>query len=637
LLWLAVASLAFAVFWQWNYPVYVTWDSLEYIHAAESMAGQGDRYLAVHRTPGYPLLLLVTGVPFLHTFWITRVVQGLMAAAIPCLIFATLRPLSTRAASIVGWVTLASTIPFTYSTHIMTEQTSMFLFYLALFLVMRVLGGTAVPPWPWFIGLGAVGWLLALVRPANGLLFSVFVVVGLLFRGRWWRRWIAMVGLVFLFNALWVVVDRSFLGLGGVVSTYIDRHDHEAVSFARTYYSIVTRNITRKRYDQPILDATRGPAEKLLLEALLDYLRTKPKDWTALEPAALFGRHAAAPEELLRRIKTEPSSSYCAFVPIALRAQRGQAELRELVRRFAGEQGESPLKSIVRGLPFGVSSQMDGKVLFWQLYCPARFYGDGDQFSRGTLIRPENGPATRFLMDQILNYLRLYPYDWNTRGPAGSFDRFKDRPEDLVRNIFDHPDINYHTYLWMIMDDQLGPAASNELFKQAALEAVVAPLAQPLLFWDNFLSTLAGPGETLFNGGTRVVSLSRVQVHATEPYPDLHPRMNQEIAGRTTSWDLNRAPYAVVYLVRPLVVAGVFLLAVLALGGPWRAWFACGATIWMLQVLVASVFSSSHVRYTDYLVPLQCMLLAVGATAWKRARPPLGPVQDNSPKAAVVQ
>jgi hypothetical protein len=617
--WLALTSLAFAAFWQWNCPVVVTPDSLEYLQWAQALAGQTQGSFSVQRTPGYPLVLFLTGVPFLHTFWITRAVQGLMAAAIPCLVYGTLRPWSARAAAIVGWATMASTIPYTYSTHVMTEQTSMFLLYLLLLLALRALARLTVPSWPSFIGLAVVGWSLLLVRPANGLIFYAVVGTGLLFHWEWRRRWLAIVALVFCLNGLWVAVDREFLTSGGVASTTVNRRDPEAALFAETYYRILARNIARRQYGRPLLDASRGPASQRLLEQLGDSLRRNREDLATLQPAALFAGYAAAPEALLQRIATEPSGTYCAFVPAALARHMGQGVARETIRLFAREQGDGLWGSIVRGMPLGVSSRMDGKMLFWQLYNPARFFGEGGPPDRGTLVLAENGPATRFLLDQTLGFLRLYP-GWNTQGNADWSERFKGRPEDQVRDLLDHPDLSSFSYWWLMMDARLGPAASNELFKQVAFEGIDQSLRLPLLFWDNFVSGLVGPGEALFNDGIRVVSLSQVPTRNGQMYPHLGLRMNREIAQRTRFGDLNRLPYAAVYLLRPFLVVGVILFALFALQEPGRAWFCCGAAVWMLQVAVLAVFSCPHVRYTDYLVPLQLMLLAVGATAWQRAR-----------------
>jgi hypothetical protein len=223
-------------------------------------------------------------------------------------------------------------------------------------------------------------------------------------------------------------------------------------------------------------------------------------------------------------------------------------------------------------------------------------------------------------LGQVLGFLRNYPGIWAAWGTADSFERFKDHPDELLRNTLDHPDLDYHSYLWTILDAQLGPAASNELFKQAAFEASGPTLRWPFLFWDNFVSGLLGPGEALFNSGFRTVSLSHVDTFTTVPDSRLPPKMNQEISWRSRRWDLNRLPYGAVYLTRPFVVAGILLVALSALRSPWKAWFLCGVSVWLLQVFVLAVFSSPHVRYTDYLVPLQYMLLAVGAAAWKRER-----------------
>ena len=98
-----VAGLFVACIWQFATPIEYTADSGTYMSVARMLIGRppGDMPF-IFRSSGYPIFLVLTGVPVLRTFHILMLVQTLMAALIPVMVYRLLHSAGHRIALAIG-------------------------------------------------------------------------------------------------------------------------------------------------------------------------------------------------------------------------------------------------------------------------------------------------------------------------------------------------------------------------------------------------------------------------------------------------------------------------------------------------------------------------------------------------------
>ena len=114
-----------------------------------------------------------------------------------------------------------------------------------------------------------------------------------------------------------------------------------------------------------------------------------------------------------------------------------------------------------------------------------------------SLIQPENGPASRRFHELLVEiysdpqpYRMLKPFlsmkALKHMDPAHFIDteinkvttvydflfgQFDGRPEDLARNFFQHPNINYFDHVWRKLDEKIGISQADKLMREVTMEA----------------------------------------------------------------------------------------------------------------------------------------------------------------------
>jgi len=118
-------------------PVSFEGDAGPYFLDALYFAGDPRGAFQFNRPPGYPVLLLATGLTWLKSFDLAIAGQAVMGVASPLLLFGTLQGVSRRAALIAAGLFIVSGVPYTYAKVFLCEQTYSFCVLLALFGVAR--------------------------------------------------------------------------------------------------------------------------------------------------------------------------------------------------------------------------------------------------------------------------------------------------------------------------------------------------------------------------------------------------------------------------------------------------------------------------------------------------------------------
>lgn len=123
-------------------PIVDTPDSLTYLENANFFARVSTDYRYYYRPPGYPFLIFLSGYPYTHSVRILLVIQGLMAIAIPVLVYRLLLDYGKKTAIIGGYLIIATLSNCYFSTAIMSEQLYMFCLVLVIYLVSRMCNGS---------------------------------------------------------------------------------------------------------------------------------------------------------------------------------------------------------------------------------------------------------------------------------------------------------------------------------------------------------------------------------------------------------------------------------------------------------------------------------------------------------------
>jgi hypothetical protein len=187
---LAVVNLAIGCFLIYAWPnKIISGDAEQYYEISKALVGKGGALYYDRTSWGYPIFLILTGVPWSRWPVITQVIQVCMASAIPYFAGSSLRQVGAASwISIVAAMASFLTLPTIFSIDLLTDTCGEFLLYLAIWQVARALarvegvGSEAVIPnrrqWKLALAIGSVFFLGDLVRPANALLGFIGLSAG---------------------------------------------------------------------------------------------------------------------------------------------------------------------------------------------------------------------------------------------------------------------------------------------------------------------------------------------------------------------------------------------------------------------------------------------------------------------------
>jgi hypothetical protein len=222
-LFLAVANLAIGCFLIYASPSEVIQaDAEQYYEIAKALVGKGGELSYTRTAWGYPMFLVLTGLPWTRWPVIAQVLQVCMVSAIPYFVGSSLRQLGAA-----SWLAISAailsflTLPTVFSIALLTDSCSEFLLYLAIWQLARALvhvAGTATEGairgrrwWKPAIGVGALFFLGYLVRQANGFLGFVGLGAGVAVTGNAGRGVILRaIGVLIVLVLAWVPVQKGW-------------------------------------------------------------------------------------------------------------------------------------------------------------------------------------------------------------------------------------------------------------------------------------------------------------------------------------------------------------------------------------------------------------------------------------------
>jgi hypothetical protein len=220
---LAVVNLAIGCFLIYAWPnKIISGDAEQYYEISKALVGKGGALYYDRTSWGYPIFLILTGVPWTRWPVITQVIQVCMASAIPYFVGSSLRQVG-----VASWISTTAaiasflTLPTIFSIDLLTDTCGEFLFYLAIWLVARTLTraegpGTAVVmrgrmQWKSAAAIGAVFFLLYLIRPANALLALIGLGVGFAATAKAGRGgMLGAIGVLIVLTLAWVPLQKGW-------------------------------------------------------------------------------------------------------------------------------------------------------------------------------------------------------------------------------------------------------------------------------------------------------------------------------------------------------------------------------------------------------------------------------------------
>jgi hypothetical protein len=609
---LTVLSLLVTLIWFATQPIGYTNDSSTYLDLARYLSGQtptAQPYL-FFRTPGYPLLMVLSGVTMFESFIGLLLVQAVMAFLIPLVVYKIVRLYFPRAALIAAIICIVSLTPYLESKTVMTEQS--YIFGLLILVYAVALYHKSPSPTALYI-ISAIVTALALVRPeANGIAYLAFVFCLLLARKYYRHVGIAFVAFLVVVSAWSFWVSLYTAPISGSFSQRVPK---------TFLYFTYEKNDDKHNY----LDPANGPASALLKDYLTKFAVGFEPSWEARVPWHDFGRYESQPQQLVESIYTTPNEYYFRFILEAVYtvAQDQGINSHDLFRHVLYETIKahpSLLISFLRKDVVSSSVSFAGQQLFYQNYVAL-----SAQKNFGPLFDPSNGPASKKLLDTVREFAEDYPQAWNRLEPAEIFSNYAGHPEEFIdQSILQRPNGNTWWFMWNASNAINGVAQTSGLFMAAALEGFCKEPRALLLFPDNFMTYFLGPS-VLHNKGYREIDLPDI-FHPTWVDTTLPQRLQAELVSglrvfNTLSFVDNARAAAVEEWIWAVLKPVIFLtiaITFLFLPAVNREAFVIGSFILVAIIyhgLVTSIFAEPFSRYVGHILPISIVLVVISTSA----------------------
>jgi hypothetical protein len=239
-----------------------------------------------------------------------------------------------------------------------------------------------------------------------------------------------------------------------------------------------------------------------------------------------------------------------------------------------------------------------GKMLFMVSYWDTFRY-----FDRAA-VEPSNGPATRQLIEDLLNY---YGKDGNVALNLGAdlASQYEGKPDALVQHMIAAPAGAYWFAIWMALDEFVGPAKADNLFMKVTIEAF---FSHPFLLIETYARNFA---VTFVHADS-----SYVWKHRTFGPEWIGPALAKELLSSGDSDAVTPLANFLNHwfpLCHILALSLVIVTAPLVVRSPWRN----GWILLLLLVLYnhasVALAATPESRYTAWAFPAYLLMLTIAA------------------------
>lgn len=544
-----LALVAFALVWVFSQHLTFTSDSETYLQYAHWLTGRDN--ISPHwylRTPGLPLLLIISGVVHLGTFKGFMLLQAAISISSVCLAYAIIKIYQPKYALIGGWLFAVSCVPFTFSSAVMTENINICCF---LLLAYGLLSSGGRPRMLWLAVIANI--LLFLLKPGNYFIFLIsFIFLSFYSRSKLTdllRLTIPYIVVMMLYITCFSLLKLSHPGLEGMSAIF---QGIRAVAYApykhgfNHIYGKANQEITDAVTDTNILYMPNGENYNILTSDLVKK----------------YNKSAA------EKIILKASMEVYAANPMMI---------WHWLVNFVGAS----------------ANNYTGQMLFYpyMLKC-----------NNIAIVSAGNGPKTALLLEHLRNYIHKRESIWSA-WEQPIFNDFAGNPDKLLENIFMRPNHVYHWFIWQALDREVGPTEASKIFMGASMEGFQKYPKAMLVFVRDLLSYFLGP-DIEYATGDKIIKLPNAQLGAKNSYNLLSSRMTAEIQNayipfNPDMWSSLHNKLGWLWLtLKPIIfVLALFTLVASKNTEMWKSVVLC----WMLSLynaFVVTIFADPFFRFS---------------------------------------
>lgn len=526
---LFIFSLSFALYWLMVAPIEFTGDSQDYLGLAHMILGKSAQgmMLPLYRTPGYSILMALTGAVIPGTFIPLVLIQALFAAVIPVIVYRILIPYGPRIAAIVALIVVLTGTTTVHASQIMSEQWFIFILFIGLSLAIRIIRDFSASQQTLFYWLAITFAAMNMVRPIAWPIFWLIlltIVWDLRYDGRLTKLWKSALGsalLFMIFMTVWGLLDDVFMSSGARYSPLVQSRVSGDSRLQTYLYDLPFNEAYFDPWKQRVKNITKDPTSfgtlkdrpamakirNIVLQQIINDQNMLLRDQSKY-PYQLFGKFANQPKQLVDRIFTFPNYVYANYVHSAVVKSVSKKDRLTLYYAAAEEAGRSWPKrwlALCRNQPllsFTGPSSGTGVNQFLLAYTSLRHsIPKIEDYNYNSLnpsaVNEKNGPATRFLFTTLTEALRNNPELWRGTNPFGLY---VDKPEELTNFLITHPSLDYSWSIEVMLWDLMGYHTMSLLVDQVANETFSLHVKPHILrAWVMVLMVVAGPGYVNFD------------------------------------------------------------------------------------------------------------------------------------------
>lgn len=569
-------SMFFGGLWWNNTNISYTTDSTTYLYFSEYLIGQRSfGSYAYLRTLGYPIVMLLAGVPSMGTFKGLFILQFFLGVYIPILFRKTLSSFQCPK-TINNMLTIClilTGLPYFYTKAVMNEQVYIFMMFLSIYLFLKyVLHKTE--KYQVYLFLSAA--MLFLLRPSGAIFLYFFTFYFVFVMKLHKKKWLVYF-LIFMFCMsvwkVWVVKNITpQLHGGGMTGRFSQSLIYHSLVDASKKQDIISQSEQKNNYFHEL---------KKILELSVGVEKS---------------------HQLLSGMNVD---NFIAMKDIISKNYNGNVNL--LYRQSAYDyflKHPGAVWSYLSTYIFGGNISFMGQQLFYHAYAKSN-------------ILEENNPdqvINRYIELNILDFLTKHPELIEKREPRELFYRFAGKPDELIKALKANPNKDYFWFIWNIIDSQLSPVESSRLFAEIAVSQMVDnPFSYALILYNDLLKTIFSGGSDYNRGYERVELINLSLGTWVEPSfyeNEKYHNIVLELEGKAQTsqnplWPIVWTLYKI--SIHLLLLFGFILMAIDDRRGEFFALF----SIWGGMILTIVLFAEPISRYFIHVWPVSIILSSV--------------------------
>ena len=310
---LATIGTLFATFFLFTSKLYLPGGAASFIFYADAIVQNttlSSSSGAFQRDAGYPLLIILSGYPFLHSLILLLIIQAAFAVVLPLLIFESLRRLAPLIAFYVSLASMLALSPYLFIKMIHHDQSYIFFEMLTLCMTL-VFVQTKQIRYLYLMAFAAM--FTSVVRPAGNLLFPTLIVGSYLVTRGKFRHYFTCVALFAIALGAYGWHRHLIVDVKNVVGT-------PSYTGAQMFYNPYVNSLD---YGVRLWPQTVGPNFAHVFNDLREALGENEAKFIqnsyvgADEAAAVFAREnmlSFTPDQLIDRMIESPNYEYYSLL-----------------------------------------------------------------------------------------------------------------------------------------------------------------------------------------------------------------------------------------------------------------------------------------------------------------------------------